>query len=596
MKKLSYNEIVNKCRKKHGDRYIYPLDMLERKTDEKVPIICPKHGEFWQMLINHYKGCGCPKCGGNYRRTNDEFKEILSQKIKNEKISFEKVDYKNNTTPIILTCSEHGDFKIIPSSIKEGKEVCPMCSKEKLRKKFCHTTEWFIEKAKEIHGNKYDYSKTNYVDGKTKVCITHPIFGEFWQYPYAHLKGQGCVAERNNNAHAKRTKIKTSDFIEKAREKHGDKYDYSKVEYKNPKTKVCVVCPEHGEFWQLPYAHLNGQGCPKCGKERLRKQFQLTKEEFIERAKEIHSDKYDYNKVNYVNYNTKVCIICPKHGEFWQTPSCHFKSNGCPTCKGEMSTSKEEIAFSDFIKQNYCGLVLVNDRKQIAPMELDVFLPFENIAFEYDGLYWHNSEKIDKNYHLMKTELCEKQHIRLYHVFEDEWINNRYITEGKIKTIFGKYERILNNENCLIRDVSPNEAKIFLSENSLISNIKSKYKLGLYFNDELISLMCFKKRRDSFELICFVNKLNIEVINGAKTLFDYFVEKNNPSEIEVKCDRRWNEEETYERLGFKFDHFSKPNKFYVVNGKRETKYNGKSCHQIFDCGNLVYVWKNNEIL
>ena len=115
---------------------------------------------------------------------------------------------------------------------------------------------------------------------------------------------------------------KTINFIEKAKAVHGDKYDYSKVEYVKAKEKVCIICQEHGEFWQTPNNHLRGEGCPFCYGSK-----KLTTEEFISKAKQIHGNKYDYSNVNYVNKYTKVCIICPEHGEFWQKPSNHLKGN-----------------------------------------------------------------------------------------------------------------------------------------------------------------------------------------------------------------------------------------------------------------------------
>jgi hypothetical protein len=105
-----------------------------------------------------------------------------------------------------------------------------------------------------------------------------------------------------------------------------EKYDYSKVKFEHVNKHVCIICPEHGEFWQKPGIHLRGYGCPICGGSK-----RLTNEEFIEKARLVHEDKYDYSKVNYINTSTKVCIICPEHGEFWQTPNSHLFGAGCPT-------------------------------------------------------------------------------------------------------------------------------------------------------------------------------------------------------------------------------------------------------------------------
>jgi protein-arginine kinase activator protein McsA len=124
----------------------------------------------------------------------------------------------------------------------------------------------------------------------------------------------------------------TTNIIEKFKAIHGNKYDYSKVEYRNTHEKVCIICPEHGEFWQTPHNHLKGRGCQKCAKINSAKKRRLQVSDFINKARKIHNDKYDYSKVEYVNSQTPVCIICPEHGEFWQTPSNHLKGKGCPKC------------------------------------------------------------------------------------------------------------------------------------------------------------------------------------------------------------------------------------------------------------------------
>ena len=212
------------------------------------------------------------------------------------------------------------------------------------------TKEIFIEKSRKIHGEKYDYSKVEYINSQTKVCIICPEHGEFWQTPNGHLSGYGCSKCGHINTSSKKTSC-TKEFIEKARKVHGEKYDYSKVEYKNTRTKVCIICHIHGEFWQTPNDHLNGQGCKKCG-DRNKKEKQLSStEEFIEKARKVHGDKYDYSKVEYRGSYEKVHIICPIHGEFLQTPITHLKSYGCPKCALEGRQEKRKLGKDEFIKR-----------------------------------------------------------------------------------------------------------------------------------------------------------------------------------------------------------------------------------------------------
>ena len=201
------------------------------------------------------------------------------------------------------------------------------------------TLKEFINQSKLVHGDKYDYSKAEYVDARTKICIVCPKHGEFWQKPADHIRGIGCEKCKFEKIALNNT-YTTDVFITKCKNKYGDKYDYSKVEYKDNKTKVCIICPEHGEFWQTPNKFLSGRACVKCADEerRLRKE-----KSFIERSKEIHNNKYDYSKVKYINNHTKVCIICPEHGEFWQTPNGHLSGQGCNLCFKPMHNAQSFI-------------------------------------------------------------------------------------------------------------------------------------------------------------------------------------------------------------------------------------------------------------
>ena len=199
------------------------------------------------------------------------------------------------------------------------------------------TKSEFVKRALYVYGNKYDYSKVEYVNYDTKVCIICPEHGEFWQTPGNHLTGKGCPKCRTEvlqKFNTEKNKKARDEFTKKATEIHGNKYDYSKAEYINSHTKVCIICPEHGEFWQTPTNHLSGNGCPKCIK--------LFNDinNFIFEAEKVHNNRYDYSKSEYKSTRSKICIICPEHGEFWQTPLNHLKGNGCPKCKTSIMENK----------------------------------------------------------------------------------------------------------------------------------------------------------------------------------------------------------------------------------------------------------------
>lgn len=319
MERLTTAEFIAKAKEIHGDKYDYSK-VNYSGTFNKVCIICPIHGEFWQSANGHLRGRGCPKCN---------------------------------------------------------------------KSKKCNQEE-FIQKARKVHGDKYDYSKTVYTKSANKVIITCPIHGDFEQRAGHHIAGSGCpkcvevgVANKYN----------TEIFIQKARKVHGNKYDYSKVNYIDCRTPITIICPKHGEFEQSPAGHLSGQGCYKCGIEATAEAKRLTNEEFIRRAKLVHGDRYDYSKVNYVNSDSKVIIICPEHGEFEQIAYNHLIGANCPICAnknrldkivsdGELDImsvlSKWNIAYETQIR-------LSSTVNQSGYMYVDFYLPDYNTFIEYNG-------------------------------------------------------------------------------------------------------------------------------------------------------------------------------------------------------------------
>ena len=372
---MNTQEFIKRAREIHGDKYDYSkVEYINNKT--KVCIICPVHGEFWQIPYTHIKGFGCSRCGGTGKL-----------------------------------------------SLKE-----------------------FIEKAREIHGDKYDYSKVEYKGMHTKVCIICPEHGEFWQKPCNHINLKQKCPQCSSRCYD------TDTFIRKAREIHGDKYDYSKVKYVDTKTDVCIICPEHGEFWQKPCNHINKCGCPKCGFEKVwNTRGRVTTEEFIKKAKEIHGDKYDYSKTNYINERTPVCIICNKkykktnqiHGEFWQRPNAHLKGNGCPKCRNSRLEEKiYRLLYNNKIKfQKEKTFEWLKNKQNLY---LDFYLEDYNIAIECQGIQHFipikrgkmTKEKAQKNFEeirindLIKQSLCQDHNIEILYftnktIFE-KWNNNMF--------------------------------------------------------------------------------------------------------------------------------------------------------------------------
>lgn len=403
MRKKTTAEFIIEAKNVHGEKYDYSKTVYEGSL-KKVCITCPKHGDFWQIAEGHLRGAGCPQCHTLSKRSNRDVFVSKCREVYGDLYDYSKVEYVHNKEKVCVICPKHGEFWVTPNNHLRGSR-CPACYGTPRK-----TTEQFIKEAKKIHGNKYDYSKVKYDGTDVKVCIVCPEHGEFWQTPYCHLKGNQCPAC------SKVQRITQDIFIERCTEIHQGKYDYSKVDFKHVKKKVCIICPEHGDYWQKPGIHLRGYGCPICGGSQ-----QLTTETFIEKANLVHNHKYDYSKTNYINYRTKVCIICPQHGEFWQVPNSHLFGAGCPTCpESNMEGEIRQLLLSNGInfEQEKGFDWLVYNRR----MFLDFFLPEYGVAIECQGKqhfsptdifggeeFYKMTVKRDK----VKKRLCEKHGIRV---------------------------------------------------------------------------------------------------------------------------------------------------------------------------------------
>ena len=317
------------------------------------------------------------------------------------------------------------------------------------------TTEEFIEKAKIVHGDKYDYSKVEYVNTYVKICIICPEHGEFWQSPSNHLQGKGCFKCGYIESGLKNS-LSTKVFIEKSKEIHGDFYDYSKVKYINNHTKVCIVCPIHGDFFIRPMDHLQGQGCGRCFNERRHLVKLKSTSCFINEAKIKHCDFYHYSKVKYINNDTKVCIICPKHGEFWQTPHNHLKGQGCPKCNS--SKLEQSVRLALFKKINFLEQHSV---KNMGNQKLDFYLPDYNIAIECQGKqHFKDDFRKTQNFNftkqierdIRKDKICRENGIKLLYYTSPNILLEEYLDNDL-------FERIYTKDN------------VFIDIDKLISNI-----------------------------------------------------------------------------------------------------------------------------
>jgi hypothetical protein len=282
------------------------------------------------------------------------------------------------------------------------------------------------------------------------------------------------------------------------------------------------------------------------------------------------------------------------------------------------TSSNGENELYTFISDNYDGLILQNDRNIIKPKELDIVLPELKIAIEYCGLYWHSSNKLDKNYHYNKLNLSNMNGYRLITIFEDEWIEHKEIVQEKILNIIkvSKSTKIFARK-CEVKIINTGMRKTFLNKHHIQGNGPGSIIYGLFHDASLVSVMTFKNRSSGiYELNRFASSCN--VVGGFSKMLSHFKKNHEWNEIISFADRRWSEGNVYYKTGFELVDTQKPDYSYFVNGKREHKFNfrkdrlGKilkiyddslsesenthknGLYQIYNCGLLKFSMKNSK--
>lgn len=473
--------------------------------------------------------------------------------------------------------------------------------------------------------------------------------------------------------------MKNPDTVEKIKQTKLEKYGDSNWNNKNKSKETCIkkYGVEHSTQSEMmkhktrktcleKYGTTNGGWCEDARKKiiesnikNLNVEFPMQNDEVKEKAKKTFIKKYgvsspfqlnktiytnklrvkteSYNKFiknnefdepvfsleDYLNrdYNKQqLKFKCKKCGNIFEAAHYDGHHSKCPVCypvsNGISDTEKEIL---NFLKTNLNYDILENVRDVISPYELDIYIPEKNIAVEFDGLYWHSIAYKPKKYHLMKTELCEKNGIQLIHIFENEWIYNRKIVESRLLNLIGPADTTIFARMCKIKNLSNNEAKMFFDENHIQGYVNSSVNLGLFLNKKLVAAMSFSKNRFSnkyeYEMTRFCSLLNHRIIGGAGKLLKYFEKNFKPRSLVSYADRRWSTGKLYKLLNFKFIKNSEPNYWYIR--KNSLKLESRIKYQkhklknilknfdskkteiqnmldngfniIYDCGNKVYI-------
>ena len=343
----------------------------------------------------------------------------------------------------------------------------------------------------------------------------------------------------------------------------------------------------------------------------------------------INKDDIIINKDNLIIKN-----YCKKHPNGFEITKSLLYSrlmnkklqNICTKCYpiNEQSSIKEKelIEYIKLFNINY----IQNNRNIISPYELDIYLPNHKLAIEFNGLYYHSELFKSKNYHLNKLKLCNENNINLIHIFENEWMYKSNVVKSIIRNKLNLITNKIYARNTIVKEIISKESKEFLDNNHLQGNINSKIKLGLFYNDELVSVMTFEKMRKSlgninnknnyYNISRFCNKINTNVIGGASKLLNYFIKKYNPKCIISYADKRYSNGDLYKTLGFERIHETKPNYYYIKDYNKYHRFNfrkdklkklgwlkegedkteheimlERGYYRIYDCGNIKYEMK-----
>lgn len=494
-KRLTTEEFIERARRVHGDLYDYSL-VEYSGAHSPIRIICIKHDVFVQKPSDHLDGCGCQTCfKENARLTTEKFIE-RSRQIYGDEYDYSETEYINMGTPLKIRCYKHGYYNTIPQVhlrgggcvvcrsrnafekkildkfgntfkynwdkyLKVGDEVsvtcdkhgeflvkperflvlkygCTGCSKEHCHKKLRKYKDHFVEIANKTHDYKYDYSlvpeNCRQLDLVTIICPDH---GEFLQRIGPHAHGHGCQECTNSRP------ITLEEFLKRAKKKHGDKFNYSKVNYKSYTDEVVIICPKHEELLQTPNQHIIGHGCNECALEISGLKQRTGRDKFIEKANKVHGGRYKYHKVEYITAKDKVIISCDAHGDFSQTPDNHVNLvRGCPQCR----MSKGELEIFKFLRRNNIkferekSFETCKNPRTGWRLRFDFYIEDYNLLIEFDGLqHESNSTSWEK--------ISDLDAIK----FRDE-VKNNWSIENKIRLIRISYSEKQNINKILMEE------------------------------------------------------------------------------------------------------------------------------------------------
>ena len=547
------------------------------------------------------------------KKSNDEYKQELKEKRNDEYEVLE--NYTASNTKILVRHKKCGyTRRVNPSSLLRGDSSCPKCSNHLLSFEEIQTI--LNNKNISLLSKKEEYKTMN-----SRLLFKCKICGYEWKTKLSNIiyNDTGCVNCKNKNKRKTPEQFKL-EFDKVNNENFHNEYELLS-DYVNASTKIKIRHKPCGTISEkLPFDFLSGKGCSYCNggvcleTDNIKNKIEaLTNNEYSLIGEYKNNKSYIYVKHNKCGHT------------FYVKPTNFFSNNSrCPYCH----QSKMQQDILDFIKSlNF--QVIENDRKEISPLEIDIYIPEKRIGIEINGLYWHSENFVDSDYHKEKMEAANKKNIRLIQIFEDEYYEHKDIVLNKIKHILGKdtSEKVYGRK-CIVKEISSKEKNDFLNKYHIQGADNSSIYLGLFYKEKLVSVMTFstsrmgigkrKKSNKIFELVRYVTNSNYIVIGGFGKLLKYFEQKYHPEEIYSYADLRWCDIQNniYIKNNFLLDHINKPNYWYCSGKKRFHRTAFMKCNlkekfpelydekltekqimektaffRVYDCGTAVFVKK-----
>lgn len=550
--------------------------------------------------------------------TEDTFVARASLKHSNL-YSYVKGSFTDMKSSIRAICSEHGEFVVSSREHLFGRGTCPKCRKVVNSAARRLSQQEFLQRSISKHGSTYSYDKAVYKGNDESVAIICPTHGIFRQVPHLHWAGAGCVKCARENR-----KITFKEFEKRAKQIHGDKYKYVESSFTTIDHKLTIICPAHGEFVQRAIGHTNlKRGCRACADQGSRG----SKEAMLKVFKSVHGKIYNYSKSIYTTYKEPMEIVCRKHGPFSITPSNHILGSGCPRCATIISRDHQKLieALESRGTQKEEDF-LINDRKALKPLELDLYFPKRHLGVEVNGIYWHagydeHSLRRTQTMHGKKHTKALEKGITLLQFTDYEVQTKLPIVLSIIEQNLGATPTRIQARKCTIKRPTKEETKSFLEANHIQGAVGSTIDIGLYYQDELVQLMTFGKSRLNknyqFELLRLCSKVRTIIAGGSQRIFKHFVDNylKVGDKLISYCDISRFSGNVYEKLGFTYQRTSAPNYWYTKGKILESrlKFQKHKLKRIvpifdpakterqnmldngyrvyFDCGNSVWEYK-----